>query len=273
MDACLENRLKNFRQEHGYEEDQDSSVYLKVRELILDGSSIKTISMKEGERLEKFKNLSKLSLNGTGLTTLTNFPEMPSLKVLELTDNYISDPIVFTMIPKLFPNLKILQMGGNHLKNPHDVKSLSTMPYLVVLGLAMNPMANEKNYREVVFECLPNLEVLDQVDSTGAEYNYSSDEALDDDLEGDADEDDLEGPDEEDDVLKKFYEAEYKSDDEEDDDEFDPENQPDVEDEDFYEEEDEEEELDEPDDDYDGKRSAEDDLENESASSTKPKTE
>lgn len=131
------------------------------------------------------------------------------------------------------------------------------MPYLVVLGLAMNPMANEKNYRAVVFECLPNLEVLDQVDSTGAEYNYSSDEALDDDLEGDADEDDLEGGDleEEDgnyytlsyiqllvyynnlynliDVLKKFYEAEYKSDDDEDDDEFDPENQPDVEEDDF----------------------------------------
>lgn len=132
MDACLENRLKNFREEHGYDEDEDSSVYLKVRELILDGSTIKTITLKEGERLEKFKNLSKLSLNGTGLTSLTNFPEMPSLKVLELTDNYISDPIVFTMIPKLFPNLKILQMGGNHLKNPHDVKSLVSSTITII---------------------------------------------------------------------------------------------------------------------------------------------
>ncbi|UVC54066.1 hypothetical protein MACJ_003394 [Theileria orientalis] len=222
MDSVLESHLKNLREEYGVEEADNPSVYLKVKELILDGSSIKTISMEEGEKLEKFRNLSKLSLNGTGLTSLTNFPEMPNLKVLELTDNYISDPIVFTMIPKLFPNLKILQMGGNHLKNPKDVESLNTMPDLVVLGLAMNPMANEKNYRDIVFECLPNLEVLDQVDSNGAEYNYSSDEALDDDEE-----------EEDEDVLKKFYEAEYKSEDDEEDDEFDPENQPDVEDEDF----------------------------------------
>lgn len=254
MDAALDSHLKTLKKELDVDDD---SLYLKVKELILDGSSIKSISLEEGERLEKFKNLTKLSLNGTGLTSLTNFPELPSLKILELTDNYISDPIIFTIIPKLFPKLKVLHMGGNHLKNPKDVKSLGVMPDLVALGLAMNPMANEKDYREVVFESLPNLEILDQVDSSGVEYNYSDDEAFDEEEDGEG---------EADDVLKKFYETEYKSDDE-DDEEFDPENQPDVEDEDFDEEDDEEDEA-------DGSTSSKrtlDEVQSTSSSSSKPK--
>ncbi|AFZ80194.1 hypothetical protein BEWA_030470 [Theileria equi strain WA] len=257
MDAALEAQLKTLKKELGADDD---SVFLKVKELILDGSSIKSISIEEGEKLEKFKNLTKLSLNGTGLTSLTNFPELPSLKILELTDNYISDPIIFTIIPKLFPKLKVLHIGGNHLKNPKDVKSLGVMPDLVALGLAMNPMANEKDYREIVFESLPNLEILDQVDSSGVEYNYSDDEAFDDeDAEGEAD-----------DVLKKFYETEYKSDDE-DDEEFDPENQPDVEDEDF--DEDEEDEEDDAEGSTSSKRPLEEDPSTSSSSSSKPKLE
>ncbi|GBE59619.1 acidic leucine-rich nuclear phosphoprotein 32, putative [Babesia ovata] len=237
MDVAVNNRLKALREELNLEEG-DESVYTHLRELILDGTVIKTLTPQDGDLLAKFKNLAKLSLNGTGLTSLTNFPEMRSLKVLEMTDNYLSDTVIFSMIPNLFPNLSMLHLGGNHLKTIEDVHMLRPMKHLVALGLAMNPLASAENYRETIFSALPNLQSLDQVDHSGAERHVDSDaEYYDDD-----DDDEEEG----DDVLKKFYEADYNSDDDQNDEEFVPDDGQEEE-EDFY--EDEEEEVEEGDDD------------------------
>ncbi|KAK2197374.1 bifunctional Leucine-rich repeat domain superfamily/Acidic leucine-rich nuclear phosphoprotein 32 [Babesia duncani] len=220
MLQAVESRLKAFAKELGVEE-VDPSIYDKIKELVLDGHAIKSISAKDAAELEKFKNLTKLTLNGTGLTSLVNFPVMPNLKVLELTDNNISDPVVFSLIPKLFPNIKVLQLGGNHLKNTQDVQFLAQLPNLISLGLAMNPMESTKNYRETIFNLLPKLELLDQADSSGVEKTLNSDEEEYDEEE-EQDEEGSGDDDESADLLKKFYETEYKSEDEEDDEEFVP---------------------------------------------------
>ncbi|CDR95718.1 Acidic leucine-rich nuclear phosphoprotein 32-related protein [Babesia bigemina] len=232
MDVAINNRLKALREELNLEEG-DESVYTHLRELILDGTVIKTLTPQDGDLLAKFKNLAKLSLNGTGLTSLTNFPEMRSLKVLEMTDNYLTDTVIFSMIPNLFPNLSMLHLGGNHLKTIEDVHMLRPMKHLVALGLAMNPLASAENYREAIFSALPNLQSLDQVDHSGAERHVDSDaEYYDEDEEDDEEEGD--------DVLKKFYEADYNSDDDQNDEEFVPDDGQEEE-EDFYEDEEEEE--------------------------------
>ncbi|GFE53795.1 acidic leucine-rich nuclear phospho 32, putative [Babesia ovis] len=229
MDAAIKNHLKSLRKELNLEEGDDT-VYTHVRELILDGTPIKTMTPEDADMLSRCKNLVKLSLNGTGLTSMTNFPEMRSLKVLEMTDNYLSDTVIFSIIPTLFPNLSMLHLGGNHLKSLDDIHLLSNMKHLVALGLAMNPLAESENYRERVFAALPKLQSLDQVDHSGVERHVDSDAEYYEEDEG-----------EEDDVLKKFYEANYNSDDDQNDDEFVPDDAPDDE-EDFYEEDDDEEE-------------------------------
>lgn len=229
MDAAIKKTLAKLREEHEIDEGDDS-IYTHVRELILDSTPIKTLSNSDGNLLGKLRNLTKLSMNGTGLTSLSNFPEIQSLKVLEMTDNHLSDTVVFSIIPKLFPNLSMLHLGGNHLKTLEDVRMLAQMKHLVSLGLALNPLAAEENYRSVVFSSIPSLQSLDQLDHTGVEHPDESDaEYYEDDEE------------EEDDVLKKFYEADYNSDDDLNDDEFIPEDGQE-EDEDFFEEEEEEEE-------------------------------
>ncbi|GIX66007.1 acidic leucine-rich nuclear phosphoprotein 32-related protein [Babesia caballi] len=238
MDVAVKNRLKALREELKLEEGDDS-VYTHLRELILDGTVIKTLSPSDADLLSKFKNLVKLSLNGTGLTSLTNFPELRSLKVLEMTDNYLSDTVIFSMIPKLFPNLSMLHLGGNHLKSLDDISMLASMKHLVALGLAMNPLASSEKYRETVFAALPNLQSLDQVDHSGVEHHVDSDaEYYEDDEE------------EEEDVLKKFYEADYNSEDDQNDDEFVPDDGQEEE-EDYY-EDDEEGDEDGNDDEDDG---------------------
>ncbi|KAK1442006.1 hypothetical protein BgAZ_400360 [Babesia gibsoni] len=229
MDAAIQKYLREIREQHKLEEG-DESAYSYLRELIVDGTPLKTLSSAEANLLSKLKHLAKLSMNGTGLTSLVNFPEIPSLKVLELTDNHLSDSVIFSIIPKLFPNICMLHLGGNHLKSLDDVKFLSQMKNLVILGLAMNPLASADNYREAVFAAIPSLQSLDQVDHTGVEHLEDSDAEYyeDDDVE-------------EDDVLKRFYEADYNSDDDLNDDEFIPDDGQD-EDEDFFEEDDDDEE-------------------------------
>ncbi|EDO06957.1 putative Acidic leucine-rich nuclear phosphoprotein 32-related protein [Babesia bovis T2Bo] len=232
MDAAIKNQLKALREELNLEEG-DESVYTHVKELILDGTTIKTLSPSDADLLAKCKNLVKLSLNGTGLTSLTDFPEMRSLKVLEMTDNYLADTVIFSIIPTLFPNLSMLHLGGNHLKKLDDIHLLSNMKHLVALGLAMNPLAALENYREKVFAALPKLQSLDNVDCSGVERHVDSDaEYYEEDDE------------EEEDVLKRFYEADYNSEDDKNDDEFVPDDAPE-EDEDFYEDDEEEEDEEE----------------------------
>ena len=51
-----------------------------IEELILDAlTSIRTISKADKVFLEKFKNLLHLSMNYLGLTTVRNFPSLPSI--------------------------------------------------------------------------------------------------------------------------------------------------------------------------------------------------
>lgn len=120
MEKAIRSRISYISKDNGSESLDKHG----ITELILDGSKFKNITVEEGKLLKEFKNLTKMSLNGTGINSLENFPEIPTLQVLELTDNYLSDPLVFTLIPRLFPNLKTLQLGGNYFKSIEDIKPL-----------------------------------------------------------------------------------------------------------------------------------------------------
>ncbi|KAL8274761.1 hypothetical protein Esti_001310 [Eimeria stiedai] len=222
-------------------------VHQELTELILDGRSIRSISAADGEALKKFANLSKLTLNQTGLASLANLPSMASVRTLEATDNHISSGLEHLV--KAFPNLRRLQLGGNHIKtladldplaknskqptelfSPHSFSEVQqllllqqlgrsillcvhtgALSQLEQLGLDLNPVASLPDYREKVFGLLPSLQILDARDRQGEER-----EAVESDSEEEDEGEEL------DTTLKEFYNADLPEEDVEDAEDFEP---------------------------------------------------
>ena len=80
--------------------------------LILDEMHIGAeISQEDREFLEGFTETQYLSLNSTGLKSLTNLPKMEKLERLELCDNKISGDL--SNLASLYPNLRTLKLSNN----------------------------------------------------------------------------------------------------------------------------------------------------------------
>lgn len=241
MEAAITERVEQFLAAVAAEEegntgasngDNGVDVHQELTELILDGRSIRSITPEDSAALQKFANLTKLTLNQTGLASLANLPCMQSVRTLEATDNHITSSL--DLLVKAFPNLRKLQLGGNHIKTFGDLEPLSHLSQLEQLGLDLNPVASLPDYREKVFELIPSLLVLDSKDKQGEEK-----EAADSDSE---DEDDEEGE-EVDTTLKDFYESEMPEQDAEDAEDFEPVGDPEEDEEIDEEEEDDEDEA------------------------------
>lgn len=179
---------------------------------------------------DSFCALESLSIINVGLTHLKGFPKLASLRKLELSDNRISSGLNNLAG---CANLTHLSLSGNKIKDFEPLESLKDLPNLKSLDLFNCDVTNAEEYREKVFELLPNLKYLDGYDRDDQEAEDDEDEDgveddLDDEEDGEVDEEDGE----EDEV------------DEEDEDEL-------GEDEEVDEEDEEEDEEDEEDDDED----------------------
>lgn len=278
MEASIRNRLRKqdlVLPDEEVPNSQDSSInsidYSEVKELVLDGVKLRELTQQDSEFLGRFSGLQYLSLNATGLQRLDNFPLLENLKVLEIQDNHISGGLD---ILQNYKNLRCLLLGGNKIKDFSELIVLKELPKLETLSLLLNPIAekNSESYRSIVFETLPNLQILDEMNKEGKEvedYGYDDEEVeiIDDDTEGgdeeetsvhaashglpdDDDDDDFEDEDDEEDVgqvdLKQFYENDLEDDDDEDD--FEPgdaefEGADDLEDEEEEEEDEEDDEV------------------------------
>jgi acidic leucine-rich nuclear phosphoprotein 32 family protein B len=91
---------------------------IEVDELILDDlfEGIDTFTNDHKKSLELYKNLVHLSLNGLGLKSLSNFPKLEQLQILELRQNKLSGND-FAELVKLYPNLYKLKVGENPIKS------------------------------------------------------------------------------------------------------------------------------------------------------------
>ncbi|EAK88486.1 U2 snrnp-specific A' protein [Cryptosporidium parvum Iowa II] len=276
MEASIRNRLRKqdlVLPDEEVPNSQDSNInsidYSEVKELVLDGVKLRELTQQDSEFLGRFSELQYLSLNATGLQRLDNFPLLENLKVLEIQDNHISGGLD---ILQNYKNLRCLLLGGNKIKDFSELIVLKELPKLETLSLLLNPIAekNSESYRSIVFETLPNLQILDEMNKEGKEvedYGYDDEEVeiIDDDTEGgdeeetsvhadshglpdDDDDDDFDDDDDEDAGqvdLKQFYENDLEDDDDED--EFEPGDVDIDEAEDFEEEEEEDDEEDEED--------------------------
>lgn len=152
---------------------------------------------------DEFKNLTSLSLNNVGLTTLKGFPSLPKLKKLELCDNRLSSGLNALQGCK---NITTLALGGNKIKDLESLEPLKELPNLKNLDLVNCEVTNIDDYRNKVFELLPTLEYLDGTDRNEEEADDEEDEDDEDGEEAngdvdegeDDDEDDEEGSEEED---------------------------------------------------------------------------
>eukprot|EP00274_Cyanoptyche_gloeocystis_P000246 CAMPEP_0196661606 /NCGR_PEP_ID=MMETSP1086-20130531/45139_1 /TAXON_ID=77921 /ORGANISM="Cyanoptyche gloeocystis , Strain SAG4.97" /LENGTH=242 /DNA_ID=CAMNT_0041996591 /DNA_START=73 /DNA_END=801 /DNA_ORIENTATION=+ len=135
-------------------------------------SDICTVSRVSG--LEKFVSLRSLLLNSIGLETLDGFPELPLLEQLELNDNHLSGGL--DNLVKL-KELTVLRLSGNRIDSVQELRPLRHLKKLQSLDLSRNLISSD--YRSFVFDLLPSLKWLDELDRDGHREYEGEEESTD----------------------------------------------------------------------------------------------
>lgn len=123
---------------------------------------------------DDFKELEFLSMVNVGLTSLSKLPSLPKLRKLELSDNSISGSLE-TLCEKC-PGLTYLNLSGNKIKELSIIEALVNLKSLRSLDLFNCELTTLEEYRESVFEMLPQLTYLDGFDLEDNEAPDSDDE-------------------------------------------------------------------------------------------------
>ncbi|KAF8931420.1 leucine-rich repeat-domain-containing protein [Dissophora ornata] len=125
------------------------------RELDLRSHKIPAI-----ENLGVTKDLNdSLDLTDNDIRSLSNFPSLPRLKCMLLSNNRISkiDP----NLSQYLPNLTTVVLTNNAITELSDLDGLAGCKSIEVLSLLDNPVTKKKYYREWVIWKLPSVRVLD----------------------------------------------------------------------------------------------------------------
>ena len=197
-----------------------------IKIIALDGITINHISNEIKTYLENFKSLEELSMVNCNLNSLQNFPDLPSLIKLDLSDNHLKD----TDLKELYKYNKLqeLRMANNNgIKDFSEIKKLECLP-LTFIDFSDCPVSKMEKYREKFYENFKNLKILDLCDKEGKEWDEEDEEEeepdeddndngfIDDDLKNEEKEKDEEnndnndnkGEDYDDDEDKEEYEEE-----------------------------------------------------------------
>ncbi|XP_034456449.1 acidic leucine-rich nuclear phosphoprotein 32 family member E [Hippoglossus hippoglossus] len=170
----------------------------EIAELVVDNSRS---ADGEVEGLsDDFKELEFLSMVNVGLSSLAKLPSLPKLRKLELSDNNLSGSL--ETLSEKCPNLIYLNLSGNKIKELSNVEALQNLKSLQSLDLFNCEITSLEDYRESVFELLPQVTYLDGFDQEDNEAPDSEAEDEDEDGEdgagqtGDYDDEDDEEEDE-----------------------------------------------------------------------------
>ncbi|TSK31394.1 Acidic leucine-rich nuclear phosphoprotein 32 family member E [Bagarius yarrelli] len=143
---------------------------------------------------EEFKELEFLSMVNVGLTSLALLPSLPKLRKLELSDNNISGSL--EILAEKCPNLTYLNLSGNKIKELGTVEALQNLKNLKSLDLFNCEITTLDEYRESIFELLPQITYLDGFDAEDNEAPDSEDDEvglsylMKDDIQDEEDDDD-----------------------------------------------------------------------------------
>lgn len=142
-----------------------------VHELHLDKYRVNKINW---PILCSFTHLEVLSLNGIGLTTLENIPNLPTLKKLELCNNQISGGLQFLADAKL-TNLVSLNLSGNKINRISELEPLANLVKLEELNLNGCAVTKTPDYKLTVYTLIPSLRILDRSDRSSFMNNEDED--------------------------------------------------------------------------------------------------
>ncbi|KAL8143286.1 hypothetical protein V2J09_016318 [Rumex salicifolius] len=156
-----------------------------ARTLTLDGA-VKCVHgrLPPPSLLEKFYNLQHLSIANTGVSSLEQFPHLPNLQKLILSDNRIANGLEY-LVEAGLSSLRDLDLSNNRIQYIDDLAPLADLR-LVSLDLYECPVTRVKDYRARVFGLIKSLKYLDKMDAEENERPESDDE---DDDEEEEDED------------------------------------------------------------------------------------
>ncbi|XP_067367564.1 acidic leucine-rich nuclear phosphoprotein 32 family member E-like isoform X3 [Channa argus] len=126
---------------------------------------------------DEYTELEILSMVNVGLTSLSKLPSLPKLRKLEVSDNTISGGL--ETLPEKCPDLTYLNLSGNKIKELSSIEPLQNLKNLKSLDLYSCEVTTLDDYRESVFELVPQLTYLDGYDQ---EDNEVSDSEADNDV-------------------------------------------------------------------------------------------
>jgi len=172
---------------------------------------------------DEYTDLQLLSMVNAGLNSLAKLPKLPKLRKLELSDNTITGGLD-TLVEKC-PNLTYLNLGGNKVKELSAVKPLQNLRNLRSLDLYSCEVSTLEDYRDSVFELLPQIVFLDGYDQEDNEAPESEEDngphgGHDDDEDDDEDDEEEGSEEEEEEEVGLSYLLKDGIQDEEDDDDY-----------------------------------------------------
>jgi len=198
-----------------------------AEEVLLDGSKLRDMTNQDAEDIQSVVNGQAylLSLNQCKLRTLEKIPFLPSIEVLELQDNRISDASGLDLLPDRCPNVQELLLSGNQIQELTSLAFIMRMPSLQNIELQMNPCTVKyPDYRQQLFAECGNLLRIDDVLRDGVKADSDAEDIEAEQLDRDAQQGPAGSVDEEKEreerrqALLDFYEKDVFDDDEDDDD-------------------------------------------------------
>nr|XP_061808510.1 acidic leucine-rich nuclear phosphoprotein 32 family member E-like isoform X1 [Nerophis lumbriciformis] len=148
----------------------------EVAEMVVDNS--RSLSGEVEGLSDKFVELEVLSMINVGLNSLAKLPSLPKLRKLELSENNLSGS--FETLSEKCPNLIYLNLSSNKIKELSNVEALQNLKSLQSLDLLNCEITSLEDYRDSVFELLPQVTYLDGFDQ---EENEAPDSEADDEGE------------------------------------------------------------------------------------------
>ncbi|XP_037639615.1 acidic leucine-rich nuclear phosphoprotein 32 family member E-like isoform X1 [Sebastes umbrosus] len=134
---------------------------------------------------DEYKELEILSMVNVGLSSLSKLPSLPKLRKLEVSDNIIVGGL--DKLAEKCPNLTYLNLSGNKIKELSSIETLQNLKNLKSLDLYSCEVSTLDDYRESIFELLPQITFLDG-------YDQEDNEVPDSEGDNDNDDDDEAGP-------------------------------------------------------------------------------
>jgi len=122
-------------------------------------------------RLEDFVKIKQLDISGVGLKSLDNFPKLPTLETLLLSNNKIEGDLTSLNKSKL-PRLRCMNLSGNLIRKISDLQPLIGLPLLHNLNLKGCIVTNTPDYIITVFDMFSSLKILDSWQSDGRHIQH-----------------------------------------------------------------------------------------------------